>query len=93
MLICQAKAQDQVILQSSEPAPFQGVLVPESTYRVLWANTRKKNDLETELQSCLNTKYTDQDADEKADLPRGVWGGVGFVSGILTVLLISHAAK
>lgn len=87
MLAIPAKALDQVILNADNPAPFRGVLVPESTYRRMWVDIKERDLLKSELQVCLDhrTQYD--------DVSESTWLGMGFLAGLLSGIILSNALK
>lgn len=84
----ESAADEQLILNKGDKAPFVGVLVPEYMYREMIIDVTTKELFDRELQSCKR---------EKADcVPRGN-ATMNFISGIgagaLLALLVVAALR
>ena len=85
-----AKAQKQIILNQNEGAPYRGILIPESAYRSMHVDIFAGDKIRSEFQECeLNFKEleTKQESNKKISFVSG------FITGLLTTVLIVYVAK
>lgn len=80
-------AQDQMIIKSGSIAPYNGVLVPDLTYKKMHVDIFQKDLYKSELELCLETRYRDNDQDKH------LWFASGLVGGLITALLISSMVQ
>jgi hypothetical protein len=87
-LVEQVPPQKEVILNQNEPAPYEGVEIPENIYRSIHVDAFSKDDFQKELQKC---------GAERADLlkkdennPRWFYFISGTGIGLLAAILLIH---
>ena len=83
MTCSKSLAQIQTI-KKNNPSPFDGKIMPESSYRELLKQALQTQISKTHLDICLSDK---QVVETKSVLP---WVGGGFMLGILGALALSH---
>ena len=80
-----ALAQEQVILKKSQLAPFKGILVPEDTYKKMFADIETKDFLQKALEE---KTYDYVKLEESASTKQNYFFGAGALLGVIATIAI-----
>lgn len=72
------QAQDQVILKKAQTAPFKGILVPEDTYKKMFADIESKDFLQKALEE---KTYEYAQLEESASTKQTWFFAIGVLMG------------
>jgi len=71
----------EVILKKNDPAPYQGMLIPEANYRIYKIDEEFTNEISNDLKlpTCIN-----DEPEQHGFLYTALWFTIGFaVSGVI----------
>lgn len=78
-----AEVPKQIVIKKNNPAPFDGVLVPEFTYKQMQIDFEKKDSLQEQLLECYQNQNKVEETDNAAILFSS-----GLIVGIISAVFI-----